>query len=369
MAYSTEICDPNETSVTDRRRKKIGTEHARRVDWRVAVGMVVSAVSLYIAIQNLKPLEVWRAFQQAHYLWIGPAIVLYLFALVIRTLRWRALLSSERRIPLRELLPTMAMGRGANNIYPFRTGEIIRALLLRQRNGIPAATGLAAILVERVFDGLTMILFLILAALIGGIPNYLNYILWAALAVFGAALAFIYALVLWPASIQRLTERFIDRVTPQRFRSQLHVITERFICGFASIKSVLTLTLVILFSITVWTAETLSYRLLMNSFSFDVNLHHLLLMSSTANLGTALPSGPGNLGTFDAPAILVLTRVGIPENTAIGYQTLLHAVLWCTETFAGLWFMWRSGLRKTDLDQTLAEQPVAYDREMPRSNR
>jgi uncharacterized protein (TIRG00374 family) len=352
--------------VTDRRRKKIATQHARRVDWRVAVGLVVSAVSLYIAIQNLKPLEVWRAFQQAHYLWIGPAIVLYLLALVARTLRWRALLSSERWIPLRELLPTMAMGRGANNIYPFRTGEIIRALLLKQRNGIPAATGLAAILVERVFDGLTMILFLILAALIGGIPDYLNYVVWAALAVFGAALALIYALVLWPAPIQRLTKRLIDRITPQRFRSQLHAIIERFVGGFTSIKSVLTLTLVILFSITVWIAETVSYRLLMNSFSFDIDLHHLLLMSSTANLGTALPSGPGNLGTFDAPAILVLTRVGIPENTAIGYQTLLHAVLWCTETFAGLWFMWRSGLRKTDLDRTLAEQSGTYDHEMPK---
>jgi hypothetical protein len=63
------------------------------------------------------------------------------------------------------------------------------------------------------------------------------------------------------------------------------------------------------------------------------------------------------LGTFDAPAILVLTRVGIPENAAISYQTLLHAVLWSTETLAGLWFMWRSNLKKADLDRTLAEQP------------
>jgi hypothetical protein len=70
-----------------------------------------------------------------------------------------------------------------------------------------------------------------------------------------------------------------------------------------------------------------------------------------------LPSGPGNVGTFDAPSILVLTGVGIPRNAAISYQFLLHAVLWCTETFAGLWFMWRGGLRKADLEWTLAEQP------------
>ena len=346
----------------------MNNEQPRRVNWRVVVGLVVSGACLYVAVQNLQPAEVWQAFRQANYLWIAPAVALYLFALMARTARWRALLSSERHIPFRELLPTMAMGRGANNIYPFRTGEIVRVLLLRQRNGISAAAGLASILVERTFDGLTMILFVLVAALIGGIPEAqeiqvlgqvvevdLHLGLWFAIGTFGAALGVVYAMVLWPGPIQRLTEWLIARLTPQRFRPRLRDVAEHFIRGFASIRSVLTLTLVLVSSIAVWTAETFSYRLLMNSFGFGVDLHHLLLMSGAANLATALPSGPGNLGTFDAPVILVLTRAGVPENTAISYQTLLHAVLWCTETFAGLWFMWRTGLGKSDLDRTLAE--------------
>jgi len=317
---------------------------------------MVSGISLYIAIQNLQPEDVWAAFRQARYLWIVPAVALYLLALIVRTVRWQKLLSSERSVSLRELLPTMAMGRGANNIYPFRTGEIVRVLLLRRRNSISGAAGLASILVERIFDGLTMILFLVLAALIGGIPNYLRYIAGAAAIVFGTALATIYAIVLWPGLVQRVVEWPIDHLAPSKFRPRLRDFASRFIQGFTSIRSVLKLTLVLALSIAVWTAETLSYRLLMNSFGFGVDLHHILLMSSAANLGTALPSGPGNLGTFDAPSILVLTQLGVPKNTAISYQTLLHAVLWCTETFAGLCFMWRGGLRKADLDRALAEQ-------------
>jgi uncharacterized protein (TIRG00374 family) len=328
----------------------------RRVNWRVIVGLIVSGVFLYIAVQNLQPAEVWRAFRQAHYLWVVPAVVLYLLALVARTARWQALLSFERHIPLRELLPTMAMGRGANNIYPFRAGEIVRVLLLRQRNAVSAAAGLASILVERVFDGLTMVLFLLAAGPIGGIPEDLRFLLWLAIVVFGAALGVIYAMVLWPGPIQRAVEWFVARLTPHRFHQRLLGTAERFVGGFASIRSVAALTWVLLFSIAVWTAETISYRLLMNSFGFGVDLHHLLLMSGAANLGTALPSGPGNVGTFDAPSILVLTGVGVPKDTAISYQFLLHAVLWCTETLAGLWFMWRSGLRKADLDRALEEQ-------------
>jgi len=332
---------------------KSATNHTRSVNWKALVGLLVSGVSFYVAIRNLEPGRVWEAFLQAQYTWIVPAVLLYLFALVARTARWRALLASEQRIPLRELLPTMAMGRGANNIYPFRTGEIVRVLLLNRRHTISVVAGLASILVERIFDGLTMILFLLLAALIGGIPSYLRYIVWAASAVFGAALVSVYAVVIWPSQVQRIADWLIERISPRRFCAQLKDIVERFIAGLSSIRSIGTLTLVLLFSISVWTAETISYRLLMNSFGFSIGFHQLLLMSGAANLGTALPSGPANVGTFDAPAIEVLSRVGVSRNTAIGYQALLHAVLWCTETFAGLWFMWRTGLERSDLQQTL----------------
>jgi hypothetical protein len=343
--------------------KEIEREHSPtaakqrpRINWGAILGLLVSGVSLYIALRNLDPSKVWQSLQHAQYVWILPAVLLYLFALVMRTLRWKTLLSSERSVPFRQLLPTMAMGRGANNIYPFRTGEIVRVLLLRQRNEVSVPAGLASILVERTFDGLTMILFLILAALIGGIPDYLDSLVRLAVAVFGGALALIYGVVLWPARIQRLVDGLTDRLVPKRFRPQVRSIAGRFIHGFASIRSVWAATLALLFSVAVWTAETISYRLVMNSFGFGVNIHELLLMSSAANLGTALPSGPGNLGTFDAPAIEVLTEVGILKNVAVGYQAVLHAVLWSTETLAGLWFMWRSGLRKADLDRTLAER-------------
>jgi len=324
------------------------------LNWKVIAGLLISGLSLYIAVHNLEPARVWEAFRTAQYVWIVPAVLLYLFALVARTARWRTLLAAERCIPLSDLLPTMAMGRGANNIYPFRTGEIVRVLLLNRRHSVSVAGGFAAILVERIFDGLTMILFLLLAALLGGIPGYLRYVVWAASAVFGIALVSVYAVVIWPSAVQQIVDWFIDHLIPQRFCAKLKYIAERFIAGFSSIRSIGTLTLVLLFSVSVWTAETISYRLLMNSFGFNVDIHQLLLMSGAANLGTALPSGPANVGTFDAPAIEVLSRAGIPRNTAISYQALLHAVLWCTETFAGLWFMWRIGLAKADLKQTLS---------------
>jgi uncharacterized protein (TIRG00374 family) len=334
-----------------------GPVRSHGVRWGTIIGLSVSAVSVYFAVKNLRPGEVLRAFADANYVWIAPAVVLYLFALGVRTLRWRALLAHERVIPLRRLLPTMAMGRAANNIYPFRTGEIVRVLLLHSRNEIPVAVGLASILVERIFDGLTMILILILAAVLGGIPDYpyLRYFVWAAPVAFGGALALVYTVALWPGPVRGAAGWLIGHLSPRRFRSRLLEVAERFIGGFASARSAKTITLVLALSILVWTAETISYRLLMNSFGFSVNIHQLLLMSGAANLGTALPSGPANVGTFDLPAIEVLSRSGASRAVAASYQTLLHAVLWSTETLAGVWFMWRTGLRRADLQRSMED--------------
>jgi uncharacterized protein (TIRG00374 family) len=210
--------------------------------------------------------------------------------------------------------------------------------------------------VERIFDGLTMLLFLILAALIGGIPDFLAYLAYTAVAVFGLALAVLYSIVLRPAAAQNLADWLITHASPRRFRARLMNVARRFISGFSSVRSASALTAVLVLSLAIWTAETSSYRLLMNSFGFRLSLHHLLLMSGAANLGTALPSGPGNLGTFDAPAIEVLRRVGVASDTAFSYQLLLHAVLWFTETLAASLFIWGSGLGRAELRRTLGDR-------------
>ena len=85
----------------------------------------------------------------------------------------------------------------------------------------------------------------------------------------------------------------------------------------------------------------------------QVSFHRLILMSATANLATSLPSAPGNIGTFDGAVILTLKPV-IGESLSIAYISLLHAVLWSTETLAGLYFMWRTGTGRHELSRMAA---------------
>jgi uncharacterized protein (TIRG00374 family) len=326
-----------------------------RRHWKIILGVLVSAFSLAFSIRNFNLTEIWRSLRLADYPWVIPAVLLYLGALGSRTLRMRVLFLPEQNIAFKNLLPTMAMGRGANNIYPFRVGEIVRWALFHRINGISGPLALASILIERVFDGLTMLLFLVVVTLVGGIPAEWRELAYGALALFGLALGFIYALVLWPHQIQKLSTWLIQHLVPARFRQRVEGISNQLILSFATIKSAGSLTQVLLFSILVWSFETAMYRTMMIAFGFHVTFHRLMLMSAAANLATSLPSAPGNIGTFDGAVILSLKpRIG--ENLAIAYISLLHAVLWTTETVAGLFFMWRTGTTRREIARMAAAE-------------
>ncbi len=323
-----------------------------RQNWKIVLGVLISALSLIISISTFDLSDIWGALRMAHYPWVIPAVLLYLGALSARTLRMQVLLRPDRAIPFREMLSTMSMGRGANNIYPFRVGEVVRWALFNRINRTSGPLALASILIERVFDGLTMLLFLVLVIFAGGIPAEWREVAWGALVLFGVALAGIYALVLWPQQIQRLTAWLIGRLVPAKFRGRLEEVSNRLILSFATIKSAGSATLVLLFSLLVWSFETAMYYTMMVAFGFngEISFHRLMLMSAAANLATTLPSAPGNIGTFDGAVILSLKPV-IGESLAIAYISLLHAVLWSTETFAGLYFMWRTGIGRRQMAQ------------------
>ena len=336
-----------------------------RRNWKIVVGVLVSVLSLLISVRSFDPGSIWSALRMAHYPWVVPAVLLYLGALGARTLRMRVLFQRERTIPFKEILATMSMGRGANNIYPFRVGEIVRWALFSRLNHVSGSLALASILIERVFDGLTMLLFLVIVIFAGGIPAEWRDVAWGALALFGVALLGIYALVLWPRRIQQIAQWFIQRFVPAQFRTRLVETVDHLILSFATIKSIRSLTWVLLCSIIVWSFETAMYRTMMIAFGFGVDFHRLMLMSAAANLATSLPSAPGNIGTFDGAVILTLKPV-IGESMAIAYITLLHAVLWSTETFAGLFFMWRTGTGRGELARMAkGEQPPQHTSATP----
>ena len=127
--------------------------------WQFWVGLVISAVFLYFSLRGLKLGEVWKSIQSANYPWLLPGIAVYFVGVWVRSWRWHYLLRPLKKIPTATMFPIVTIGYMGNNIYPARAGEVLRAVILKQREDVPVSASLATVIVERIFDGVVMLGF------------------------------------------------------------------------------------------------------------------------------------------------------------------------------------------------------------------
>jgi len=320
--------------------------------WQFWLGIAISAVFLYLALRSLHLGEVWQALKTARYLWLLPGIAVYFMGVWVRTWRWHYLLRPLKKIPTTGMFPIVTIGYMGNNIFPARAGEVLRAAILRDREGVSISASLATIVVERIFDAVVMLgfVFFNLGALenlthnSGFIGNIQQLAVWGSIIFIGALVVFLLA-AMFPRVTERIVLSLIDRVIPLRIREKTRGIALKFLAGLESLRSPRDALMVFLTTILIWLFETGKYWFVMQGFDFQVSFFALMLMNGIVNLATTLPSAPGYIGTFDAPGIAVLVAYGVPAEIAAGYTLVLHAALWFPITMLGAYYYLRQPLR------------------------
>jgi len=319
--------------------------------WYLWAGLFISVLFVWLALRGLHLEDFWQAVRNADYVWLLPGIAVYFVAVWVRAWRWHYLLQPIRQVPTTRIFPITAIGYMGNNIYPARAGEVLRAYVLRRREGVPMSASLATIVVERAFDGIVMLGFVFLnlseLARVTGDSGLVGDI--RTLAVLGAAgfllavLAFLLMAVFQPQA-EQVVVWLAQRLLPRRWREQALGLAVRFLSGLASLRSGRDTLMVLGTSVVIWLFETLKYWLVMHAFPFEVSFFALMLMNGIVNLATTIPSAPGYLGTFDAPGIAVLVAFNVERATAAGYTLVLHAALWLPITLLGAYYMARESL-------------------------
>ena len=225
-----------------------------------------------------------------------------------------------KSVPLGRLFPVVCIGYFGNNVYPARAGEVIRAFVLRRNEGISVSASFATIIVERVFDGLVMLLFVFFALPFVDfeqIPAIYRVTVVVASAAFFIALAVFLWMALDPQRFSRVYHFFSDRLVPARFRGPLDGFVERFMSGLSFLRSGRDVLMVFVTSLVIWLLETVKYWLIMQGFTFVVSFVGLMLMNGVVNLTTTLPSAPGYIGTFEVGAKVLAARCGCGDGAGL----------------------------------------------------
>ena len=323
--------------------------------WQFWLGVVISVFFIWFSLKGLRLEEFWTKIQTANYWWLFPGIAVYFVGVWARAWRWHYLLRPVKSVPTTEMFPITTIGYMGNNIYPARAGEVLRAVILKRKTGIPVTASLATIIVERIFDGVVMLSFVFinlgeLAKLQGDsgfVGNIQQVALYGTLA-FVAALAVFLLASMFPQKTISLADWLFAKTLPNALRQKVMGMAHKFLDGLASLRSPFTILMVFITSTVIWLLETLKYWFVMHAFNFSVSFFALMLMNGIVNLATTIPSAPGYIGTFDAPGIAVLSAYGVDKAVAAAYTLTLHAALWIPITVLGAYYLSREGIHWND---------------------
>jgi uncharacterized protein (TIRG00374 family) len=251
------------------------------------------------------------------------------------------------------LFPYAVIGYMANNLLPARAGEVVRAYVLGDREGVSKVGTFGTIAVERLFDGCILVLMLLLAGTFVGFEDAsLRIIAIASSVIFLAAVVGFYVLTLSEDRARRVIHRLL-RILPDRFEERAEAIADALVGSLRSVHDPRSLGLVIFFSGVAWTIEVGSYAIVGAGFDLGVGFGHYCLLVAAANLAIIVPTFFGGTGPFEWAAKLVLVGAGVEGSTAGAYSIIAHAVILIPTTILGLILLWSFGVsfrRLTRLD-------------------
>ena len=315
----------------------------------VSLGLFISLIFLWFAFRNLNPAAVWMQIQQVNVAWLIVGALVYFIGVALISLRWQFLLRSVKPVSLRALIPLVAIGYMGNNVYPFRSGEILRVLLLQRNYQVPMTRAATTVVVERVFDGLVMLTFIAVALLFVDIQAVeIKRVATIATPIFLMAVVVFFILAARPNVLRRILHQ-MAKILPGHVHSLMTRLADEVIGGLQGLRSPADLAGAVVSSFASWMVEASVYWIVAFAFGLGVGYPVMLLTVGVVNLAGLIPASPGQIGVFEFFVSLVLMAVGVAETQAHAYALVVHVVIWLPVTLVGFFFLVRQGLGWGDI--------------------
>jgi glycosyltransferase 2 family protein len=300
---------------------------------KVWLGLAVSLALLWVAFRGVDPGELTRSLAQVRSVWLVPVVVTIFVRFWLTALRWQVLLRPVKLIGVHRLFGVALIGFMANNVLPARMGEFVRAYALAKSESLSKSLSFATIVLERVFDGFTLLAFLVAGvAFLRPEP----WLVWSAVGSFCLYLGVLAGLI-WLRG-GRGVGRLLARL-PGSVRERVAGLLDSFALGLDVLSDPRALAVTAALSLAIWLVNVAGLYAMFVAFSLDLPPYAAFLVLAIVAVALVLPSAPGYVGTFQVGTVAALALFAVPEATALSLSLLYHAVNYIPITAAGLVYL------------------------------
>lgn len=326
---------------------------------RALIGFVVSALFIWLLIRygGINWTDAWQYVRSADIPLLIASAFTATLVFAIRVPRWRIILPQQpgRRLPFKSLFESIIIGQMMTNVVPGRAGELARPYVLSRKEGVPFSTGVASVVVDRVFDGIVVLLFLLVAVLdptfpkgatLGG-KSISSFAMVGTLGLL-VGLAGLFTLVLFPAVFIRAA-RWMARVILPKLEEPVAGFLERFAAGLTILRDPRRFLLAFMWTVVHWLVCAASYWIAYRAIGLEAPFMSAIFTQSLIVLAVALPQAPGFIGVFEGAAFLGLSVYGVPKDIALAWAIAYHVTSFIPVTVLGLIYSVRMGLHFGDI--------------------
>jgi glycosyltransferase 2 family protein len=303
----------------------------------LVVGVPLSALLLWFAVRNADLEEVRSVLAESDLGPVALAGVALAGVYTMQAVRWRAVARTPSVSPAR-FVEMVVSGLAVNNVLPGRVGDLLRARWLQLAARIAAGRALASVFVDKSFDVLALVVFLAVSLPFVASEAWLHRI-----AAGGLALLCGVALVLVGA---RLYARRRTRERRGR-RSLLRRLARDTVEGLAEPIGPLRAVRLSAMSLAVWAMWAVAAWLVARAVGVELSAIEVVFVTAVINLGVAIPSSPGFIGTYQWLGVSALSLFGVPTEQSLAFSILMQAVWYVPTLLVGGTLLARRAVRAT----------------------
>jgi uncharacterized protein (TIRG00374 family) len=303
-----------------------------------AVGYTLSALSLIWVFHGFNFQQTLADLASLDWRYVSIAIIFELSVYLSHAWRWNILLRPIARVPFWRSVQAIYIGLYANEILPLRTGELIRCYLLAHWNGLPISVALSSAAIERILDGIWLVVALLITTRLVPLPAYLI----DGTEVMGIGLCFLMALLIFIAVHKQKAHAVVSETS---WASGLRHIVE----GIHAMGNWRTMLAASGASLVYLALQIVPVWALMEGYGLDLSIWAAAAVYIILRLGTVIPNAPGNAGLYQFFCVLGLGLFNVPKSTAVGFSLMMFGVLTLPLLVGGFVAVALTGLKLGDI--------------------
>lgn len=306
----------------------------RQSPWLLVFTLALAALFLYLAVRKVDWAETLETLRKGNLTLLGLVLVVFTINCIMRALRWRVLLSAEKKLPLAPVFWSMMAGYLGNSYLPARAGEVIRSVMIGQRGGISKSFALATTLSERIADAVILVTVSAAAlATMKQLPPVLSQNIRFLAVIGGIGLV----IVLIAPRMGGLIHAIIRRIPiAPKMRDKLEGVTDNFLIGAGALQHPTRLAQFAALSAVLWSLDTVVGTLLARAFDLPLTPAQVFVLIAALGIFSAVPSTPGGIGVYQWVANAVLVPFGLSDSQALAYILAFQANQYIGITIWGL---------------------------------